>query len=225
MRSVVKAHRLHISGRKGFTLVEVVVALVLVVALVAFIYPVVLQQIDRYHALHVARDLNSLRSSLRTFNGNIFTHPRYLDQLVNQISETSDSTIQQRFFVAREVAAWNGPYFSEFIPKTARPGAGTALLTGFDGRIINRLQCVTATNSLAACEPDAYLAVRVEGLNGLQFDQVNELIDGSGESTAPDGSGSSEARTQGRLRFVIQVGTDFALSEGVMFYFARPFTK
>lgn len=212
-----------VAAGRGFTLVELLVAITLVAVFVVVVFPVVTQQLDRVQAVRAARDLDHLRSALRAFNANTLAHPLYLSHLSNPIT-TSDSAAAWHLpspeYRPREVRRWNGPYIDAQLAEELR--IDDAVRTGFDGMITNDLYCFDADeNTTADCERGRFLAVRVDSLIGFEFEAVNDILDGEGEpeTNVPGGS-----RRAGRLRFVGGEGIDYGMTVGVMFYLAVPYT-
>lgn len=211
--------------RRGFTLVETLVSISLAAVIAAALYPVVIQQLQAYNALRVARDLDHLRRSIRAFQVSTWTFPRYVDQLAIPVTE-SDVNAADEPYTTRQVDRWSGPYLDRPIEQATARATFIAFPTGFDGSIINDLICFDVRDtSMETCSPQSHLVILVQGLYAYQFDQINPLIDGDRESLEADGDGTSPARTEGRLRFVFGSGSDYLLQPGTVLYFASPITR
>jgi prepilin-type N-terminal cleavage/methylation domain-containing protein len=175
-------------ARDGFTLVEVLVAAILVVLFVAAVYPVVLPQVDRGHPARTAERLAALGAAIERFSRDVpGAYPGDVEDLLSPIS-TADTGVTRAGararFTPRDSAGWSGPYLDA-------PAAGLAL-TAYDAG--------GAAGVPGA--PGLHLAVTLgsaaEPLTPARFEALNDLIDGEGEA---DGAGASTSWTLGRLRY------------------------
>lgn len=213
--------RLRPFGRRGFSVIEILVALLIISVLVAVVYPVVLQQIRKWEALRVARDLSHLRLAIEQFHLDTGNQPLYLTHMANQIT-VSDSAAAWHLvspeYSQREVRGWNGPYIDS--PLAASLRIDDAVTTGFGARIVNDVYCYDlGINNEVPCDTGTWVAVRVEGLVGHQFDLINDLID-PGEPAIP---GPTGGRQTGRLVFLGGGGIDWGLTYGSLYYLAVPY--
>lgn len=206
--------------RQGFTLIELLVGLILTGGLVAYVFPVVMQQLDRWQAVAVARDLRHLRLGLEAFHLNTGDYPIQLTQLVNPIAG-GDSNLSSRIATIGSmdgVAArrWNGPYVDEPLAASLLDEDGFG--TGWDAQIANGVVCIDRTRTVSACGKGKWVAIFVGGLRAYQFEMVNEIID-EGEV---DLDGPS-MQSQGRLVFAEDDGVEAGTSPGWTFYLAIPY--
>jgi prepilin-type N-terminal cleavage/methylation domain-containing protein len=180
--------------KRGFTLVETVVTVGIIASLAAVVYPTVVKQFDAADPARGSSDLGNIRTALETFAVNVRPQlPKDIEDLANQPDLTTDSTSLGALYSKSEQAAWNGPYLSVGVPLTAGQ-ADTVALTGFEGRVINRLPLYDTnplvmagagdTVATSAAASAKFIAVRIVGLSGAQFNALNLQVDGSVENTA-----------------------------------------
>jgi prepilin-type N-terminal cleavage/methylation domain-containing protein len=184
--------------KRGFTLVETVVTVGIIASLAAVVYPTVVKQFDSADPARGADDMSNIRTALETFAVNVRPQlPKDIEDLANRPTG-NDSTSLGANYSASEAAAWNGPYLGLAVGTESGPGTGqsdTVQITGFAGRIINRLPLfdtdptittgigsgdTVATSASASAD---FVAVRIVGLSGAQFNALNNLIDGPSENT------------------------------------------
>jgi prepilin-type N-terminal cleavage/methylation domain-containing protein len=206
--------------RHGFTLVEILVALALLAGLAALVFPTVVNQISKVDAIRAARDMNAIRAAVEAFNANTQTQPRFLTQLAFPIT-TADSSVARTRYSSRNVAGWNGAYLDRPLDPAIR--FATAFRTGFDGRVQNDMICFRpSTDAVAPCGVGTFVAIRIDGLIGSRFEELNNLVDGEIEV---DGRGAGFSRSEGRLRFTNDLGPDPATSPGITYYLAGPYVR
>lgn len=213
----------------GFTLVEILIALVLLGVLASVLFPVVIQQIDRVPPVVVARDLRNIGTAVRTFHLNLRqAAPGDMEDLVHPI-DGADQQANGEGYSARMQSLWNGPYID--LP-LAEGGVltGDAKTTGFGARIQNELPCFDAdpaVNAEVVCSEGngVFMAVRTTNILGSEFDRVNDVIDGEWESDALRGDGRTDARTQGRLRLAQDIVIFLPAEDGDMYYLIAPYTE
>jgi prepilin-type N-terminal cleavage/methylation domain-containing protein len=192
------------NGRRGFTLVEMVVTVGIIAALAAIVYPTVVKQFDSADPARAAEDLNSITTGLEVFGVNVRPQqPRDIEDLVNRIrtvNTNDDSTARSAAYSIADSVAWNGPYLGISIPFGTAQGA-TVISSGFDASILNRLGLydidIGATGgdtTVGVTAATDFLAVRITGLSGAAFLSINSLIDGPVETT------ETLRRHSGRLR-------------------------
>ena len=210
------------SELRGFTLIEILVALTILAILASRVYPVIIQHIERAHNVRIATELAAVKTALQSFNLNTAAFPLYLTHLVNPITP-SDSTIAFELaspeYSQRQVAGWNGPYLGAHLAASLR--VENSIRTGHEGVIWNDLYCYDPTaKTLSDCDPGTFVTVVVDSIRGYEFEAVNEIIDGNEPAIeAPTGS-----RFNGRLRFVSGGGSDYALQIGQLYFLALPYT-
>lgn len=202
-------------ARPGFTLVETVVTVGIIAALAAIVYPTVVKQFDTADPARIAEDLGNIRTGLEAFGVNV--RPQLagdVEDLINRpiiTAGTLDSSSIGSVYTAIEQAAWLGPY----VALAALPTVGqtdTVAVTGFNARIINRLNNYDLTaaafvggDTVPYGDPTAdFVVVRIVGLSGAAFNAANQLIDGPMEADA------TTRRSSGRFRCPAAVYADNA---------------
>lgn len=190
----------------GFTLIEILVALILISLLVAAVFPVVSQQISQADAPRTGNDLASIRSGLQNFLVNMRGQfPGDLEDLVFAPTATTDSTVSTGTY--QNVTRWNGPY-ADFTLTEGTAVKTAAFATGFNATVNADLTCFNAgTNAVAAdlgsaCLAGHFVAVKVLGLDTTAFKKLDVLLDGSDQSTA-----YSTLKAAGKLRCVTETGS------------------
>lgn len=197
--------------KRGFTLLEVLIALALISVLAALVYPVVLQQIERVQARRVLEDLGSLRTATRLFSTNLRgSCAGDIEDLANSIDGT-DQQANDTFYSQTLQGLWNGPYLTTEISSSA---TGDVLMTGLGGRIQNDLVLFDLAESRVPPEPaDAdHIAAVILGWTGGKFEIMNELIDG--EEEFPE--------FEGRLHFDQLPSLSPSVSLGTTYFLLMP---
>lgn len=205
----------------GFSLIEIVIALVLIAVLTAFVYPVIVQQIGKWQSVRVARDLVSLRSSMEQFHLDTGNYPRQFTHFANPIA-VSDRPVESRTaptltYSSREVDGWNGPYVDRSLAASLTDAQG--LSTGFEGTVATGVLCLNPDNrQVAQCGRGTWVAIFISGLRSYQFKLVNQLID-----PAEEALDITEARAEGRLVTGGPIGIDGDLTPVWVYYLAVPY--
>lgn len=178
-------------NRPGLTLIEMLVALILLAILVAVIFPVVTQQIDDADPAKAANDLTNLKTGLEVFQLNVRpAYPSDLEDLANPIT-TDDEFLTRAgvdLYGTGQTTRWNGPYIDKALPLVAGTAFGDAFVTGYGGVIQNDLiqydaqnDCpLGGTNCTTAYDGDnqVFVAIMITGLGEDQAQRISRLIDG-----------------------------------------------
>lgn len=212
-------------GRAGFTLIEILVTLILLSLLVAAVFPVVTQQLGEADAPRLANDLVSVRSGIESFNANVRKgFPGDLEDLiyspVTSGTGGGDTDVAGANYISQISNRWNGPYADFTATEATSKATGNVFESGFSAFVDYDLTCYnpvsgSSGDAVEACENGHFVAVKINSLTTTDFERVNELFDGSGESTS-----STVAQTSGKLRcFASGTGCSPA------YYLAVPFRK
>lgn len=186
--------------RAGFTLIEILVTLILLSLLIAAVFPVVTQQLGRADAPRLANDLVSIRSGIETFHANVRKgFPGDLEDLI-YLPVSGDLDITGNNYISQISGRWNGPYADFPATETASQETGLAFESGFSAFVNYDLECFNAAsgadgNAGTNCANGHFVAVQIDSLTLTDFTKINELFDGSGET-----SSSTIARGSGKLR-------------------------
>lgn len=191
--------------RRGFTLIEIMVALMILSGLIAIMVPVVMDQSRRGEPTRVAADLSAVGSAMSMFRAHTLTVPDDLEDLANPITEL-DRQLNGNEYSASMINRWSGPYLDT--PMEDR-GAGDvtspdSLPTGFKSFISPVLALYDgATNDslpVVASEDANFVAIMIRGLNDEEFETLNDLIDGEAEVDGTDGC-TQCSYDRGNLRY------------------------
>lgn len=172
--------------RRGFTLIEIMVALMILSGLIAIMVPVVMDQSRRGDPTRVGGDLSAIGSALNMFRAHTLTVPDDLEDLTNPIT-VADRQLTGVQYTTSQRQRWNGPYIDA--PMEARgagdPSSPDSLATGFNAFVspVLALYDGLANDSLplTAANDANYVALMIRGLNADEFERLNDLIDGDAE--------------------------------------------
>jgi prepilin-type N-terminal cleavage/methylation domain-containing protein len=205
--------------RYGFTLIEIMVALMILSGLIAIMVPVVMDQSRRGDPTRLGGDLSAVASALSMFRAHTLTVPDDLEDLANPIT-FADRQLNGAEYSTSMINRWSGPYLDT--PMEER-GAGDAfspdsIQTGFKAFIspVLALYDGLANDSLPAiaAEDANFVAIMVRGLSPGEFEAVNDLIDGEAE---PAGTPGCIQCSYGRGNLRYDAAT------GITYYLALPY--
>lgn len=178
--------------RKGFTLIEIMVTLMILSGLIAIMIPVVMDQSRRGDPTRVAGDLSGVGSALSMYRAHTLTLPDDLEDLANPIT-AADRQLDGTEYSASMLNRWNGPYLDIPMEESgaADPTSPDSLPTGFRAYIapVLALYDANANDSLPTLAADDanFVAILVRGLNAQEFELLNDLIDGEAEVDGTSG--------------------------------------
>lgn len=183
--------------RKGFTLIEILVTLLILSILVAILAPGVIGQLGKEDPVRVAEDLTAIKTGINLFALNV--RPRFpgdLEDLAFAPSTSGDVDINGSTYSSGNANKWKGPYVDLSIPESAASSTSDFITTGFGGNILNTFsKCTNATGT--DCTPPSgsnkgFVTLRLTGIDATQFETLNDIIDGETETATTN---------TGRLRF------------------------
>ena len=167
--------------RRGFMLLEIVVAIAIILLLAAAITPVVLGGIDAARIDQASKILANLAAGSQLFDDEVGSnagspadrseYPSDLTHLVTPIT-TAQVNVCNRAYDTGDVGAWNGPYYNASVPAT---GIKTAMGT------IN-INTVLLTNTS--------MALRMPNVAFEDAVALNDLVDGDGNTAAGSPGGT-----------------------------------
>jgi prepilin-type N-terminal cleavage/methylation domain-containing protein len=179
-----------IRNRRGFTLIEVLVTLILLAVLAAAVFPIVTQQSDQGDPVRVASDLGSIRSAVEQFRLDVRPNwPGDLEDLafVPDTTGTTDPDLNRNKI--GNFAKWNGPYIDAALTAGATAlDTTTAFTTAFGGEVKSDLVCLSAgvtpvDLSTTDCAAGNAIAVEIRNIDVTEAKDLEELIDGGNGAT------------------------------------------
>lgn len=176
------------SGRAaGFSLIEVIVGLAIMVMLAAVVTPEVMGTIDRARVEKGGEALQGVAAAVAAFEADLDRYPGRLAHLAAPVS-TGETNSCGYSFVKQEVDDWDGPYLDRMVP-----AAGFAIPLGqVQDELIREPPAATGPGRSpkkakgGATTGAGTLSVQVEGVREEDALAVDAEIDG-----AQDGAGGS----------------------------------
>ena len=110
------------SGRSGFTLIEVLVALAVIVILAATIAPSVVASLDRARIDAAEKALAGIAQGISEFYMDVSEMPRGLNQLVTPLVN-GDTDLCGDAYTGGQRNQWAGPYLNRAVPAAGFPVA------------------------------------------------------------------------------------------------------
>lgn len=191
--------------QKGFTLIEIMVALMILSGLIAIMVPVVMDQSGRGDPTRVGGDLSAVGAALSMFRAHTLTVPDDLEDLANPITP-ADRQLNGVQYSTSMMNRWSGPYLDTPMEERGEqdPFSPDSLQTGFKAYISPALALYDglANDSLPVTASDDanFVAIMIRGLNAEEFENLNDLIDGDAEVEGTPGCFSC-SYDRGSLRY------------------------
>jgi prepilin-type N-terminal cleavage/methylation domain-containing protein len=161
----------------GFTLIEILVALILIALLLGAVVPAVLNQVNKGDTNRILEDLDAVTAGIQTFRMDVKRWPGDLEDLIFQptaASSTADADIDGTAYSAGMVAKWDGAYLDG-----VSLDENDALVTGGEGMIQNDFD----VGGAFALNGEDYITITVNGLALSQVEAVDVAMDGSATSS------------------------------------------
>lgn len=157
--------------RRGFTLVELAVALVVVALLAGVLLPQLIGRLRQSETAVVLSTLSSLGEAVAGYSADVGRHPRQLTFLTTPISATTQDLCG---FTVPDPSAWRGPYLNRAV-SSAGIRAGTSVVSDTLSR---------APTSSNANPPPGEIVITVREVDLETANEVNARLDGDGSLTA-----------------------------------------
>lgn len=179
-------------GRRGLSLMELLVALLLVSAVGALIVPAVKARLDRAEVSAVVDNLNNVRGAIVRYRDTVGRYPSRLMQLYKRpgVDGSPTTDLCGGTLPAANIARWSGPYL-------ANPVGTAGIQVGRTPVILNN----TLERNVADGE---YLRIVVSGLRTQSADDVDMSFDGGDVPTQSAGTVTYSVAQQ-LLRFWIAI--------------------
>lgn len=97
---------------RGFTLAEILVAVVIIALVAAVLTPTIVGQLNKADPQAIGSSADAIRSAVLQFSTDTRRFPRYISQLVTRPVST-DSALFGGKFADNEILSWNGPYLAK----------------------------------------------------------------------------------------------------------------
>jgi prepilin-type N-terminal cleavage/methylation domain-containing protein len=153
--------------RRGLTLIEVVVTVVIISILAAAVAPAIAGILDRERVNSASESIDALVEAISAMRSDNQDWPAKLSHLSVPIT-VSDKNICGATYSSGKVSQWAGPYISRTIPTTGVPiGIGTAR--------DSLVREVISGN-------DAYLKLQVDDVTAEDASELDKLYDNDGSA-------------------------------------------
>ncbi len=171
--------------RYGFSLTEILVALVIIAIMSAVLLPAVNSQLGKSNAARAASDLVAIQAGVQSFMGDIHRAPKNVAQLMTKIT-TSDTDLgnpntsppaTSAAFADYLVANWRGPYLNRDAVGSTRVG---------------NIQDAFSVTSIGT-PVSHYLTVTMTNVASQDWTQIEAILD--------EGTATSTAASLGLVRY------------------------
>jgi prepilin-type N-terminal cleavage/methylation domain-containing protein len=182
--NALKHRDLGYSGRGGFSLIEIVVALAILVMIAATVTPAMIGYLDRERANEGSESLLNLAEAIASFHEDVGYYPSELSQLTEPVPNNGKNSCGSSFG-GGAADDWNGPYLTRIIPSTGLP-----IFVGLAQNGLIRTPEHGGTHSSGTLTL-VVTAVRLDDAEAMNqtIDSDASSSSGSVRWTAPDGDG------------------------------------
>lgn len=161
--------------RRGFSLAEVLVALLIIALLAAVTIPTFMGRITSGEGQALAAELGALGDGIRRYQENVGNYPPRLDYLAVLPATPTDFCSPAAALSNREKAGWRGPYVTRNIPTpTVAPAPPVFYVVNNDTINITLVRTPTVPNSAVR----NFIEISVIALDSTKAAVVEESIDG-----------------------------------------------
>lgn len=169
------------AGRRGFAMVEALVALAILALLAAVLIPTLKSQLDKSEVSAVAANLQAIREAVLAYRENVGFYPQQLVQLSTKpgVGGVTTNNSCGGATPAANVARWRGPYIAQSITASGIPS----------GEVMIRNTLVRSpANATNPNPPEGTLRVEVadayNSANHAFVSDVEKAFDGSSNDLA-----------------------------------------
>lgn len=155
-------------GRSGFTFVEMVVTLAILLLLAAVLLPQVIQRLGQGEAATLATDMDALSDAMRAFRSDVGRYPQRLSYLSSPIGVGAKDSCSGNI---PDPGTWKGPYLDRNISASEGLRAGTIIIQDSIGR----------SPANAVLGPFGILTMRAAPVDRAVADQLEKAFDGDGD--------------------------------------------
>ncbi|MBW3628446.1 MAG: prepilin-type N-terminal cleavage/methylation domain-containing protein [Gemmatimonadetes bacterium] len=166
-----------LSSPAGFTLLEILVALVIIGLLVGALVPSTLSQVSRGEHNRLSEDLASLTSAAKMFRLDVQRWPGDMEDLyAAPLATAADNELTGGQYPAAVLGRWAGPYVEEGTVK------GDTLATALGGFVVNRF-----SQTLWGAKP--FLTIKVKNIPQADAQAVSLRVDLDSDVSSTDAGG------------------------------------
>lgn len=155
------------ASRRGFTLIELVVVLVVMAALAAIITPQLAGRLTDGEAGALSQNLTTLSTGMQRFRNDVGRYPDSIQHLVSLPGTARD--VCGNLLPAAFRAEWSGPYLTRTV-------AVNGIVSG-TSTILRDITRVPTTSSPSA--PVGTLTLRADGVDRVTADAIEADFDGN----------------------------------------------
>lgn len=182
------------SGVRGFTILEIIVALLIMAALAAVMVPSLKARMDAAEAAAIIDNLKQIRVASIAYRENVGRYPKYLTQLQARPSAAvGDVDICDGFMPQSAIDRWNGPYLAQRFTSSGLQVGGATVLND-----LKRNQAPTGV------QPEGFLIVEVQTVDVVIAREVDRAFDPLNAGIV-DLTGGSVSWESGLLRFWVAI--------------------
>ncbi|MGK7312752.1 MAG: type II secretion system protein [Candidatus Longimicrobiales bacterium M2_2A_002] len=174
--------RIATATRTGFTIIEALITLALIVLVLGIVVPAVIDQLESDEPTRIAQDLESIRSAVRLFRVDVKRFPGTPEQLVVAPDAWVDSTdLSGSAIPAPLLDDWSGPYLE----------MGSVIEGGSEPDTLRIALGIEADAAfgVGTYRGDRWLTLGFDGITALQTQRVSDVIDGHTNTADEDAGG------------------------------------
>jgi prepilin-type N-terminal cleavage/methylation domain-containing protein len=179
--------------RSAFTLVEIIVALVVLAVLAAMLYPTAAGQLRQGQSTAIANQLDNLRQAIANYRQNVQRFPSQLTQLTTIPPGSGANDLCGTALPGANIALWRGPYITQVILAAGMPVG--------DATIQNAITRVPA----GGVGQPGILQITVANVDNDYADDLERQFDGNANFATGTITWTATTGTLGTLVFQIPV--------------------